>query len=82
MKNRDEIYNQLVEILIEEFKIERSSITLEANLFEDLDFDSIDSVDLILILQDLTNTKIKLATFQSVLTIKDAVDAVEQIISK
>ncbi len=82
MKNRDEIYNQLVEILIEEFKIERSCITLEANLFEDLDFDSIDSVDLILILQDLTNTKIKLATFQSVLTIKDAVDAVEQIISK
>ncbi len=82
MKNRDEIFTQLVQILVDEFRIERSIITLEASLYEDLDFDSIDSVDLILILQDLTNTTIKPSTFQSVLTVNDVVDAVEQITSK
>ena len=43
---RDEIYSELKLILIELFEIEPELITLESNLYEDLDIDSIDAVDI------------------------------------
>ena len=43
---REEIYNKLLEILVEDFEVSKDIITSEANLFEDLELDSIDAVDL------------------------------------
>ena len=81
MKNRKEIYTQLVDILIDEFDVDPSNINMESTLYDELDLDSIDTVDLVLKLQDLTGTKIEPETFKSVRTIKDVVDAVEQLVS-
>ncbi len=80
MKNRDEIYNTLANILVKEFEIELSDISLEANLYTDLDLDSIDTVDLVIKLQELIGKKINPETFKSVRTIKDVVNAIEILI--
>ena len=80
MKNRTEIYDKLVSILSEEFDIEPSLIKMDTLLYEELDLDSIDTVDLVLILQDLTGSKIEPDTFKTVRTVEDVVNAVEKLI--
>ena len=42
--SREEIYNKLAEILVDEFEISQDLVKPEANLFEDLELDSIDNV--------------------------------------
>ncbi|MCP4412686.1 MAG: acyl carrier protein [Gammaproteobacteria bacterium] len=81
MKNRDEIFDEIVNILAKEFDIERASITLNATLYDELELDSIDTIDLVLRLQELTGTKIEPETFKSVKTIRDVLDATEQLIN-
>ena len=44
---KDEIFAKLKGILVSEFEIEEDAITPEATLFDDLELDSIDSIDLI-----------------------------------
>ena len=55
---REEIYTKLLEILVEDFEISKDIITPNANLFEDLELDSIDAVDLAVKLQTFTNKKL------------------------
>ena len=81
MKNRDEMFTQLVNILVDEFDLDPSIITMDATLYEELDLDSIDTVDLVLRLQDLTGIKIEPETFKSVRSIKDVIDAIEQLVN-
>ncbi len=78
--NRQEIYDKLLEILVDEFEIQKDLINPDANLFEDLDFDSIDAVDLAVKLQFFTNKKIKPEDFKEIRTINDVVNAVEELL--
>ena len=78
---RDEIYNELKITLIELFEIEPELITLEANLYEDLDIDSIDAVDLMVKLKEITGKKIDAEIFKNVRTVEDVIDAVFQIVN-
>ena len=47
MQTRDEIFDTLRDALSELFEIEPERITPEANLYTDLEIDSIDAIDLI-----------------------------------
>jgi len=79
MKNRDEIYQVLSEILMTLFEIEEEDISLDAHLYEDMDLDSIDAVDLVVKLREITGKKIEPEDFKQVRTVKDVVDAVEKL---
>lgn len=81
METRDEIFNTLKDVLIELFEIEAELITPEANLYEELDVDSIDAVDLIVKLKELTGKKIQSEEFKNVRTVSDVVDAVEKLLN-
>lgn len=81
MKTRKEILSVLTTILVEDFDINGSDIELNANLYADLDLDSIDTVDLVIKLQEITNKKIDPETFKSVRTIENVIDAVEKLIN-
>lgn len=72
---KDEIYNKLKSILVSEFEIEESKITPDALLGDDLDLDSIDSIDLIVKMKDFIPGKIDPAIFKTVKTVQDVVDA-------
>jgi len=80
MKSREDIFNKLTGILVDEFEIDRESITLSSNLYTELDLDSIDTVDLVIKLQEIIGKKIEPETFKSVRTINDVIDAIEVLI--
>jgi acyl carrier protein len=78
---RNEIYSELKIILIELFEIEPELITLESNLYEDLDIDSIDAVDLIVKLREMTKQKVDPEIFKKIRTLDDIIDAVVELLN-
>ena len=77
---KDQLFDKLVEILSEEFEIEKSSITHEANIFTDLDLDSIDAVDLAVRLQQYSEKRISPEEFKQIRTVNDVVEAIYEIL--
>ena len=55
---------------------------MEARLYEDLDLDSIDAVDLIVHLQTITKRKFNPEEFKLVRTIQDVVEIIYKELSK
>ena len=76
------IFGKLKEFLVDLFEVPEENITPEARLSEDLDLDSIDAVDLIVKLQELTGQRIKPDEFKSVRTVQDVVDRVYELFEK
>lgn len=56
---REQIFDRLKSILADDFEIEPEKLVLDANLFEDLELDSIDAVDLAVKLQEFTEKNLK-----------------------
>jgi acyl carrier protein len=81
MITQEEIYLKIVAILEELFEIDPADIHLQANLYEDLDIDSIDAVDLVVELKKMTGKKIRPEDFKSVRTVADVVTEVEKLLS-
>jgi acyl carrier protein len=81
IKSREEILAYLRQILGELFELKPEQVVPEANLYTDLDIDSIDAVDLILKLRELTGRKIQPQTFKNVRTVGDVIDAVEALLA-
>ena len=81
MLSRAEILEKLTAFLEELFEIPADKITLDAKLFEELDLDSIDAVDLVVKLQELTGRRIKPDDFKAVRTVGDVVDCVEALLA-
>ena len=82
MKTQDEIFQQLRQILVETFEISADDISMEASLYDDLDVDSIDAVDLVVQLRELTGKKIKPEDFKNVRTVRDVVKAIEALLAE
>jgi acyl carrier protein len=79
---RDQIYAELSGFLQELFEIPVEKIRPEAHLFQELDLDSIDAVDLVVRLQELTGKKIKPEQFKTVRTVGDVVDQVHALLAQ
>jgi acyl carrier protein len=75
-----EILERIRAIFKDSFGIEPERVTLETHLFEELDLDSIDAVDLAIKLQEMTGRRIKPEEFKSVRTVGDVVAAVESLL--
>ena len=79
---RDEIYAKLSIYLQDLFDIPEEKIRPDAQLFQELDLDSIDAVDLVVQLQELTGRKIKPEQFKTVRTVGDVVDQVHALLDQ
>ncbi|MDA1075505.1 MAG: acyl carrier protein [Proteobacteria bacterium] len=73
----DQILVQLKILLEEMFEVEPADVVPDAKLYDDLDIDSIDAVDLIARLTDLTGIKVQPEQFKSVVTVADVVRTIE-----
>lgn len=73
---KEQIFEELKNILIAELEIAEQDIKPEANLFEDLDLDSIDAVDIAVRMQKFTDKKLSPAEFKQIKTVNDIVEAV------
>ena len=81
MQSREEIFATLRDALVELFELDAERVTLEANLYQDLEIDSIDAVDLIDHIKRQTGKKIAAAEFKAVRTVGDVVEAVYQVVN-
>lgn len=79
---KEEILEKLKEMMQELFEMDPNDVTLESKLYEDLDLDSIDAVDLIVHLQKLTSRKFNPEEFKSARTISDVVNIIHAELSK
>ncbi len=75
-----EIMDKLTEILVDDFEIDKSRVVPEAHLFEDLELDSIDAVDLAVKLQYFTDKKIPPENFKRIKTVEDVAKAIEDLL--
>ena len=79
---REELYGTIRDTLRDQFEIPEESITLQADLYEDLDIDSIDAVDLVVRMRDFTGVRLDPETFKSVRTVNDVIEAMHVAINK
>ncbi|RMM56012.1 Acyl carrier protein [Pseudomonas syringae pv. atrofaciens] len=81
MQTREDIFEILRTAMVELFELEPERVTLEANLYQDLEIDSIDAVDLIDHIKRKTGKKIAAEEFKSVKTVNDVVEAVYKLVN-
>ena len=82
MQTREDIYSKLSEIFVDMFDVNEQMISMDAKLYEDLDIDSIDAIDIVVYIRELTGKKIKPEDFKSVRTVSDIVDATYDLLHK
>jgi acyl carrier protein len=78
---QDDILNTIVNTLHETFEIDRALIQPQSRLYEDLDIDSIDAVDLIVRLKPLVGKRMNPEAFKSVRTVQDVADALGRLVN-
>ena len=81
MQTEEEIYQKLKTVLVDLFEIAPEKISRDAKLYQDLDIDSIDAIDLVLTLKDITGKKIEAEEFKHVRSVDDVVLALHRLLN-
>ena len=78
MTSLEEVDRQVREVLITTFNLSREAVTPEATLFQDLDLDSLDAIDLAVKLETETGLKLAETEFRSIRTVQDVVETIHR----
>ena len=78
INRRIQCFDSVKKIIAEELNIDESSITLETRLVEDLKADSIDSIQLIMALEEEFNISISDDSVQDIKTVGDIVNIIKK----
>lgn len=79
IQTKQDIMKQTITVMQELFEIESSKLQPQARLYEDLDIDSIDAVDLLIELKRITNKEINPDQFKESKTLEDIVDVIASL---
>jgi len=74
---RTEIESKVNAFLVEEMEVEGRNINNDARLKEDIGLDSLDFVDIVVIVERIFGFKIKSEEMSGVITVKDFYDYIE-----
>ena len=74
MATREEVLDQVKQILVQQLGVDEAQVTPEASFQDDLDADSLDLVELIMELEDQFGVKIPAEEAQGIKTVNQAVD--------
>jgi len=77
--SQQQLFDWVADLLAQMFELDRSALTLQANLYQDLDIDSIDAVDLAVKLKQLTGRRLSPEVFKEIRTIADIVSALSNL---
>ncbi len=72
------VFDKVKEIIVKELEVDPNLIKPETSLKEDLGFDSIDAVEVIMSLEEEYNISISDDEAQNIITVQDLVDYIEQ----
>jgi acyl carrier protein len=81
MKTKEAIFGRIQQLLVEVFEIEGANISLASDLYKDLDFDSLDAVELAVKLGVETGISLQEEDLRAIRTIGDAVNILHQRIN-
>jgi acyl carrier protein len=79
---REDILHKIQDILTEEFEIDKDAVVPQAKLYQDLELDSIDAVDLLVKMKGFIPGKIDPESFKKAVTIQDVVDILYPLIQQ
>lgn len=82
MTSKEEIYQKIRDVLVKDFECDPSVVKPEALLVDDLDLDSIDAVDLVVRVQQMTGIKVAADDFKSIRTLGDVVDVIARLVEQ
>jgi acyl carrier protein len=68
---KKEIVERINSFLVDEFEVEAEKITPEANLKETLGLDSLDYIDLVVVIESNFGFKVKPEDFTNIVTVED-----------
>ena len=74
MTRNEEIIGKINGFLVEEFEVDASKISPEANLKEVLELDSLDYIDLVVVIENNFSFKVKPEDFTNISTFQDFYD--------
>ena len=74
---REKIIQTINDFLVDEFEVDSAVISPEANMKESLDLDSLDYVDLVVIIQSNFGVKLEGKDFENIHTFEDLYNIVE-----
>lgn len=80
--SRDELLARLAADMEQLFEIPPGRIVPEARLYEDLDLDSIDAVDLLVRLREWTGRRISPEDYKTVRTVGDVLDRITELLAQ
>lgn len=69
--NENQVIEKINEFLIDEFEVEAEDISPEADLRETLDLDSLDYIDLVVVIENNFGFKVEAEDFKSISTFRD-----------
>ena len=73
------LFTELKKILVEQFDVQEDSISLDTNLYEELEIDSIDAVDLMVHIKEFTGKKIPPDQFRGIRTVRDVIETIDKL---
>ena len=73
---RPEIYAHVRTMMAETFELDVERVTEQAQLYEDLELDSIDALDMVVKLQELIHRRVDEKELRALRTVGDVVDMV------
>ena len=72
--DRQAAFEVVTKYLVEQFDVPPDKVTLEANLFEDLELDSIDALDMVGLLEARLGVQVDEEEIRSIRTVADVAD--------
>jgi acyl carrier protein len=80
--NKETIIEKVNEFLVEEFEIEKEAIVPEANLIDDLGLESLDLVDIVVIVEKEFGFKVKREDMEKIHSLENLYKYIEDCINQ
>lgn len=77
--DKQQIYEKIRNALVNDFEMDAAKVVPETRLYEDLNLDSIDAVDLIVKLKQYIPRNVDPEVFKQMRTLQDVVDGVYEL---
>lgn len=76
-----DVFNKVAEVVAEQLSVELSEIKLESNFIEDLGADSLDTVELLMALEETFDCEIDESAASNLVTVQDIVNYVNEVVA-